>query len=305
MVFRPFDRTDARTERRPVTAILSIQSSVAYGHVGNSAAVFPLQRLGIDVWPVLTVHFSNHTGYGSFRGPVLPADQIAEVLRGVEERGVLPGCDAVLSGYMGDVSLGHVVLDAVAKVKAANPKAVYCCDPVLGDVGRGFFVRPGLPEFMRDQAVPRADIITPNQFELEYLSGLSEAGRGIETLADALDAAHKVRALGPKIVLVTSLTRSDAPADSIEMLAVSGEGAWIVATPRLPLTVNGSGDITAALFLAHWLRSGDPGTALGRTAGTVFAVMEATHKSGKREIQIVAAQDAIATPPERFEVRRI
>jgi pyridoxine kinase len=288
-----------------VTSILSIQSSVAYGHVGNSAAVFPLQRLGIEVWPVLTVHFSNHTGYGSFRGPVLPADQIAEVLRGVEERGVLPGCDAVLSGYMGDVSLGHVVLDAVAKVKAANPKAVYCCDPVLGDVGRGFFVRPGLPEFMRDQAVPRADIITPNQFELEYLSGLSEAGRGIETLADALDAAHKVRALGPKIVLVTSLTRSDAPADSIEMLAVSGEGAWIVATPRLPLTVNGSGDITAALFLAHWLRSGDPGVALGRTAGTVFAVMEATHQSGKREIQIVAAQDAIATPPERFEVRRV
>jgi pyridoxine kinase len=283
-----------------VTAILSIQSSVAYGHVGNSAAVFPLQRLGIDVWPVLTVHFSNHTGYGSFRGPVLPADQIAEVLRGVEERGVLPGCDAVLSGYMDDVSLGHVVLDAVAKVKAANPRAVYCCDPVLGDVGRGFFVRPGLPEFMRDQAVPRADIITPNQFELEFL-----AGGPIATLDDALAAARAVQATGPKIVLVTSLTRSDAPADAIEMLAVAPDGAWIVATPRLPLDVNGSGDITTALFLAHWLRSGSPATALGRTAATVFAVMEATHKAGKREIQIVAAQDAIANPPERFAVRQV
>jgi len=283
-----------------VTAILSIQSSVAYGHVGNSAAVFPLQRLGIDVWPVLTVHFSNHTGYGSFRGPVLPADQIAEVLRGVEERGVLPGCDAVLSGYMGDVSLGHVVLDAVAKVKAANPKAVYCCDPVLGDVGRGFFVRPGLPEFMRDQAVPRADIITPNQFELEFL-----AGGPIATLDDALAAARAVQATGPKIVLVTSLTRSDAPADAIEMLAVAPDGAWIVATPRLPLNVNGSGDITAALFLAHWLRSGSPATALGRTAATVFAVMEETHRAGKREIQIVAAQDAIANPPDRFAVRQV
>ena len=283
-----------------MTAILSIQSSVAYGHVGNSAAVFPLQRLGIDVWPVLTVHFSNHTGYGSFRGPVLPADQIAEVLRGVEERGVLPGCDAVLSGYMGDVSLGHVVLDAVAKVKAANPRAVYCCDPVLGDVGRGFFVRPGLPEFMRDQAVPRADIITPNQFELEFL-----AGGPIATLDDALAAARAVQAAGPKIVLVTSLTRSDAPADAIEMLAVAPDGAWIVATPRLPLNVNGSGDITAALFLAHWLRSGSPATALGRTAATVFAVMEETHRAGKREIQIVAAQDAIANPPDRFAVRQV
>lgn len=283
-----------------MTNILSIQSSVAYGHVGNSAAVFPLQRLGIDVWPVLTVHFSNHTGYGSFRGPVLPADQIAEVLRGVEERGVLPDCDAVLSGYMGDVSLGHVVLDAVAKVKAANRDAIYCCDPVLGDVGRGFFVRPGLPEFMRDQAVPRADIVTPNQFELEFL-----AGREIASLADALDAAQTIRALGPDIVLVTSLTRRDAPADVIEMLAVSGEGAWLVATPRLPLSVNGCGDITAALFLAHYLSGSDPGIALGRTAGTVFAVMEATHKAGKREIQIVAAQDAIAAPPDRFQVRRV
>ncbi len=283
-----------------MTAILSIQSSVAYGHVGNSAAVFPLQRLGIDVWPVLTVHFSNHTGYGSFRGPVLPADQIAEVLRGVEERGVLPGCDAVLSGYMGDVSLGQVVLDAVSRVKAANPKAVYCCDPVLGDVGRGFFVRPGLPEFMRDQAVPRADIITPNQFELEFL-----AGGPIATLDDALAASRAVQATGPKIVLVTSLTRSDAPADAIEMLAVAPDGAWIVATPRLPLNVNGSGDITAALFLAHWLRSGSPGTALGRTAATVFAVMEETHRAGKREIQIVAAQDAIANPPDRFQVRQV
>lgn len=291
-----------------MTAILSIQSSVAYGHVGNSAAVFPLQRLGIDVWPVLTVHFSNHTGYGSFRGPVLPADQIAEVLRGVEERGVLPGCDAVLSGYMGDVSLGHVVLDAVAKVKAANPRAVYCCDPVLGDVDRGFFVRPGLPEFMRDKAVPQADIITPNQFELEYLAGLGAGvgdDRAIATLDDALAAARTVQATGPKIVLVTSLIRRDAPDDVIEMLAVAPDGAWIVATPRLPISVNGSGDITAALFLAHWLRSGDPATALGRTAGTVYAVMEATHLSGKREIQLVAAQDAIAHPPERFEVQRV
>ncbi|KGM33397.1 pyridoxamine kinase [Inquilinus limosus MP06] len=286
--------------------MLSIQSSVAYGHVGNSAAVFPLQRLGIDVWPVLTVHFSNHTGYGSFRGPVLAADQIAEVLRGVEERGVLPGCDAVLSGYMGDVSLGAVVLDAVAKVKAANPKAIYCCDPVLGDVDRGFFVRPGLPDFMRDHAVPQADIITPNQFELEFLAGLGAGdGRSIATLDDALAAARKVQATGPKIVLVTSLIRRDAPDGVIEMLAVAPEGAWIVATPRLPISVNGSGDITAALFLAHYLRSGDPGVALGRTAGTVYAVMEETHRSGKREIQLVAAQDAIATPPERFEVKRV
>ena len=165
--------------------ILSIQSSVAYGHVGNSAAVFPLQRLGHEVWPVLTVHFSNHTGYGEWRGPLLAPDDVREVIRGIEDRGVLGQADAVLSGYQGDPAVGAVILDAVARVKELNPDAVYCCDPVMGDVGRGMFVRPGIPEYMRDTVVPQADIITPNQFELDFL-----AGRSTGTLAEVLDAAE-------------------------------------------------------------------------------------------------------------------
>ncbi len=280
--------------------ILSIQSTVAYGHVGNSAAVFPLQRLGIEVWPVITVHFSNHTGYGAWRGPVLPADDIAEVIEGIGERGALPACDATLSGYMGDVSLGTVILEAAARVKAANGEALYCCDPVMGDLGRGFFVRPGIPEFMRDAAVPAADIITPNPFELEFLTG-----RSVDTLDHALAAADAARAMGPEIVLLTSLQRDGAPADTIELLAVSGDGAWLVNTPLLPITVNGAGDMTAALYLAHYLKSGDAATALGRVASSVFAVMEATLAAGAREIQIVAAQDAIAEPPERIAVERL
>ena len=280
--------------------ILSIQSSVAYGHVGNSAAVFPLQRQGFSVWPVITVHFSNHTGYGAWRGPVLPATDIAEVITGIEERGVLPSCDAVLSGYMGDVSLGAVILDAVARVKAANPRALYCCDPVMGDVGRGFFVRPGIPELMQSRAVPAADIITPNQFELEFLTG-----RTVTNLDQALAAADIARALGPKLVLTTSLQRSEAPADHIEMLAVTAEGAWLVATPLLPLSVNGAGDATAALFFGHYLRTGDPGLALSRAASSIYAVLEETHRSQTREIQLVAAQDRIAAPPDRFPAERV
>src|ERR1700712_5412585 len=154
-----------------VTTILSIQSSVAYGHVGNSAATFPLMRMGVEVWPVITVHFSNNTGYESWRGPMLSADDVREVVRGIDERGVLAQCDAVLSGYQGAADMGGAVLDAVALVRARNPAAVYCCDPVLGDVGRGFFVAPGLPELMRDTVVPQARVITPNQFELEFLTG--------------------------------------------------------------------------------------------------------------------------------------
>ena len=218
----------------PVTTILSIQSSVAYGHVGNSAATFPLMRMGVEVYPVLTVHFSNHTGYGEWRGPLLAAADVADVITGIDERGALERVDAVLSGYQGGEDVGAVILDAVALVKSRNPAAVYCCDPVMGDVGRGFFVRPGIPELMRDTVVPAAQIITPNQFELEYLTG-----RTTGTVAEVLDAADAARSMGPQTVLVTSVVHEAAAGGTIDMIAVTGEGAWSVTTPLLPRTFTG------------------------------------------------------------------
>jgi pyridoxine kinase len=283
-------------------SILSIQSSVAYGHVGNSAAVFPLQRLGVEVWPVITVHFSNHTGYGQWRGPLLAADDLREVLTGIEERGVLGRCDAVLSGYQGAEDVGAVVLDAVQRVKAANADAVYCCDPVMGDTGRGFFVRPGIPEFMRDEVIPAADIATPNHFELDFLTGQAERTGTMDAVLAAVD---QLRAMGPRTVLVTSLVHDGMSEDTLEMLAADSSGAWLVSTPHLPVSVNGAGDLTAALFLAHLLESGSAATALGRTAASVFAVLDETARSGEREIQLVAAQEAIAHPDGRFEVQRL
>jgi pyridoxine kinase len=280
--------------------ILSIQSSVAYGHVGNSAAVFPLQRIGVEVWPVNTVHFSNHTGYGAWRGMVFPAETVADVVQGIEERGVLPECDGVLSGYMGDASLGEVILDAFARVKQANPEAVYCCDPVMGDVGRGFFVRPGIPEFMRDRAVPAATLITPNQFELEYL-----ANRQASTMESALASVDQVMAGGPRVVLVTSLRRRDAGNDRIEMLAVDANGAFVVETPLLPVSVNGAGDMTAALFFAHWRQSESIQIALELTTAAVFAVLEATADAEAREIQLISAQELIANPVRRFSAVQV
>jgi pyridoxine kinase len=280
--------------------ILSIQSSVAYGHVGNSAAVFPLQRMGFEVWPVNTVHFSNHTGYGQWRGQVLPAEDVADIIRGIEDRGVLAGCDVVLSGYMGDASLGEVIVGAACRVKELNPKAIYCCDPVMGDAGRGFFVRPGIPRFIKEVAVPAADIVTPNQFELEFLTGVEVRG-----LDDALEAADKARRLGPETVLTTSLRRTDADAETIEMLAVSKEGAWLVQTPMLALEVNGAGDATAALFLASLLRDAALAEALSKTASAIYAVLEETHRTGSREMSLVCAQESIVEPPRWFEARQI
>lgn len=206
----------------------------------------------------------------------------------------------MLSGYQGDPAMGTVILDAVAQVKAANPAAVYCCDPVMGDIGRGMFVRPGIPEYLRDTVVPRADIITPNHFELDFL-----AGRTTSTLAEVLEAVDVVRATGPRHVLVTSVLHGDVPAGALEVVAVSDDGAWAVTTPLLPINPNGGGDVTAALYLAHLWTSGSPATALERTISSVFAVLEATLAAGTREIQLVAAQDAIAEPPARFTARSL
>lgn len=280
--------------------ILSIQSLVAYGHAGNSAALFPLQRLGFDVWPVITVHFSNHTGYGEARGPLLTSSDIAEVIRGVEDRGALDRCDAVLSGYQGAEEVGSVILDAVRNVKGRNPDAIYFCDPVMGDVGRGFFVRPGIPEFMRDKVVPAADVITPNQFELAFL-----AGTETKTLDEVVQAADFVRSTGPGVVLVTSVITEETPEDSLDMVAVSDEGAWIVRTPRLPINPPGAGDLTSAVFLANVLDGHDLPTALARTTSSVYAVMEATAEADTREMRIVASQDALAAPAMQFEVNRV
>ena len=280
--------------------ILSIQSSVAYGHVGNTAAVFPLQRLGHEVWAVNTVHFSNHTGYGAWRGPLLEATEVAEVITGIDERGVLGQVDAVLSGYQGAEDVGAVILSTVARVKELNPRAVYCCDPVMGDVETGMFVRHGIPEFMRDHVVPQADIATPNQFELDFL-----AGRSTRTLDEVLAAADVVRATGPRHLLVTSVVHDASPADLLEVIAISDDGAWAVTTPRLPITVSGAGDMVAALYLAHLTESGSPAEAVAATTSSVFAVLQKTIEAGTREIQLVAAQESIANPPMSFPVRRL
>jgi pyridoxine kinase len=280
--------------------ILSIQSAVAYGHVGNSAAVFPLQRIGVEVLPVYTVNFSNHTGYGAWRGPLIAPDDVRAVITGIEERGVLGSIDAVLSGYQGGEGIGDVIVDAVARVKAANPNAVYACDPVMGNAKSGCFVAPAIPELLRDRVVPVADLITPNQFELGYLTG-TEPGDLDSTLA-SVDAA---RALGPRSVLVTSVERPDQPEDTIEMLAVDDAGAWIVQTPRLSLKANGSGDVTAALFTAHYVASGDAASALSKTVSSVYDLLANTLASGDRELRLVESQESYAHPREQFAVTQV
>ena len=275
--------------------ILSIQSWVSYGHVGNASAVFPLQRLGAEVWAVNTVQFSNHTGYGTWRGQVFGAELVRDLVQGIEDRGALPRCDAVLSGYMGDAAIGEAVLDAVSRAKAANPKALYCCDPVIGDVGRGIFVRPGIPEFMRDRAVPAADLITPNQFELEHLTGLP-----VTTLAQAKAAVTALQTTGPRAVLVTSLQVAETPEDQIELLAAEGGEFHRIRTLKLPISVNGAGDAIAALFLFHRIKTGSAAAAAAAAASSIYGLLRRTSEAGSREILTVAAQEEFVAPSRVF-----
>ena len=280
--------------------VLSIQSAVAYGHVGNSAAVFPLQRIGVEVMPVYTVNFSNHTGYGAWGGPMISPDDVRAVIAGVEDRGAFPQIDVVLSGYQGGEGIADVILDTVARVKAANPDAVYACDPVMGNAKSGCFVAPAIPVLLRERVVPAADIITPNQFELGFLTETDPTD--LDSTLASVDAA---RAMGPRTVLVTSVERPERPEGTIEMLAADDTGAWIVRTPHIPMKANGSGDVTAALFTAHYRSTGSAAEALARTTSSVFDLLTRTHESGERELQLVESQEAYAHPRMQFTVEQV
>lgn len=280
--------------------LLSIQSHVAYGHVGNAAAVFALQRIGVEVWPIHTVQFSNHTGYGKWRGQVFEGASVRELVQGIEDRGVLTECDGVLSGYIGSADIGEAVLDAVDRVRTANPAAHYCCDPVIGDVGRGVFVRPGIPDFMKERAVPAADVVTPNQFELDFLSGQTTT-----TLAEVFTAVDGLHLRGPRAILVTSLHVEETPEDMIDILASDDGGRFRVRTPKLPLAVNGAGDAIAALFFAHYLRESSVAEAASLAVSSVFGLLERTAEAGSREILLVAAQEELTTPSTVFEAERL
>ena len=277
--------------------VLSVQSWVACGNVGNTAALFPLQRLGCETWCLNTVVFSNHTGYGKWRGETVPASEIANLFEGIAELGVLSRCDAVLSGYLGEAETGPVLLDIVARIKKANPRALFCCDPVMGDVGLGYYVRAGIPEFFRDRALARADVITPNRFELEWLSG-----GPVRSLAEACDAVAALRQLGPRIVLATSL---ETAADYVAVVAAGPDGVWAVETPRLPIEATGCGDAVAALFLGWLLKGKSVPDALATTIGAIYGVIKATIHAGGGELALVAAQEELVSPNRQMAVQRL
>ena len=280
--------------------ILSIQSHVVYGHVGNSAAVFPLQRLGREVWPLMTVQYSSHLGYAGWRGRAFDAAMIDDCLSGLEAIGVLPRCAGLLTGYLGKAEIGEAALRALDRIRAANGAAAYACDPVIGDVGPGVYVATGVGEFFRDRALPLATVATPNAFELHWLTG--KRANSLQTARRAIEA---LRARGPRIVVTTSLQLDDTPSDALDTLAGDETGFWRLRTPNLPISVNGSGDLFAALFFHHWLETHDTREALSRATSSVYAVVKATLVSGSRELSLIGVQDELIRPTQLFAAEAV
>jgi pyridoxine kinase len=279
--------------------VISIQSQVAFGHVGNSAAVFPIQMHGIDVIAVPTTLLSNRPGYETIRGKVLDAQLVADLLLGIEERGAVETANLILSGYLGSADIADVVADFVARAKARNPALLYACDPVLGDRDRGLFVRNDIPPLVRDRLCPLADIITPNHFEFEWLCGAQA-----KTIDQVIALARTLHTRGPKTVVITSAELADTPDGEIESLAVEASGSWRVRTPKLAISPNGTGDLFAALFVAARVRGADAPEALSHAASAIFAALERTAARGTEEMRIVESAELLVHPKRRFEVSR-
>lgn len=283
--------------------ILSIQSHTVFGHAGNSAAEFPMRRMGANVWPLNTVQFSNHTQYGHWTGTVMPASHLTDIARGIGDIDRLKTCNAVLSGYLGSAAQGEAILEIVQMVKAANPEAWYFCDPVMGHPEKGCIVAPGVAEFHTQTLLPASDIIAPNLLELEILSG-----KPVADVAQAVAAARELIAKGPKVVLIKHLARAGYRSDRFEMLLVTADEAWHIARPLIDFGVRqpvGVGDLTSGLLLVDLLHGLSLQQALEHVTAAVYEVMLKTHQMGEYELQLVAAQQAIAEPQQHFAAEKI
>lgn len=276
-------------------AILSVQSSVSAGHVGNQAATLPLQRLGFEVWPIDTVIFSNHPAHGGHSGRIVESAEISTLIDGLESLDLWPDCAGVLSGYLGRAETGAVIIDAVRRIRATRKDMLFLCDPVMGDGGK-IYVQPGIVDFFRAEGVAAADIVTPNTFEATQLTGIDAA-----SLDGAVAAARALLGLGPRIAVVSGI-----PGDnSIETIAVSADGAWRVRTPAVARSVYGAGDLLSALFLGHLLRREPVPEALANAVSAVHALIAFAPSRPAIDLPLVEGQHLLLTPEPAFRADKI
>ena len=263
-------------------SVLTIQSQVAGGRVGNSVAAFAIERLGVPVIALPTTLLGRRPDRGAPGGGPIPATVLTTMIEALEADGALARVGHILTGYIALPEQAEVILDAVRRVKDANPRAVWICDPVMGDAGNAF-VKPDIIEAIRKRLAPAADVLTPNHWELETL-----AGTPLPTMADVHSAA---RAFG-KPVIVTS-----APSDTgVAIFYVAPTGSWLVAAPRLPEAPKGAGDLFAALYVGRRALGQSVVVALEAAAGATHDVIARSLLEGGGHLAIVAAQEKLEHP---------
>jgi pyridoxine kinase len=268
----------------PLPLVVSIQSQVAYGHVGNSAAALPMRACGVEVVEVPTTLLSNHPHYPTMRGRILDPELVADLLAGLVERGVHARAALILSGFLGHAGTAAAVADFVRTARTANPGLTYACDPVMGDADIGFFAAEPLRAAFAATLVPLADLILPNAFELAAL-----AGRPVEAPED-VDPAR--RALGLPAVVATSVPVPGHP-DRLATVASTAEGATIVEVQRLPVRPAGTGDLLAGLVAARLALGAPLPQAVARAVRGVAAALALTPDSPWAEMPVAAALSAI------------
>jgi pyridoxine kinase len=262
-------------------SILSIQSHVTYGYVGNKAAVYPLQAMGFDVWPINTVQFSNHTGYGKWQGEIFSKQHILNLVDGIFDIGQAHKCAAILTGYMGSREICEAVKEIVAKFKAINHNFLYLCDPVIGN--NSCYVKPEVLDFFKNEL--SADMITPNQYEAETLSNIA-----VKTVEDLPKVAAYFHNLGVKIVIITGIKFANDP--NLNIFASDGLTQYITSTSEYhaKMPINGTGDLFSSTFLGIYLKNHDLALALQYAAFYLQAAVKATVDSGERELQVLAVE---------------
>jgi len=257
--------------------VLSIQSSVIFGYVGNNIARPVLQTLGYDVWCVDTVNFSNHPGYGSFTGSVKEAHKIQEEINGLANLDILGECDAILSGYLGEVETAKTVSRTIELIKEQNETAIYLLDPVIGDDGQ-IYVKNGLIEAFKNELLPKADVILPNQSELGWLSGLK-----INDVSSLKTASKYLIRCGAKTVVVTGIPEIE----TLTNYVVTSDAFWAISTPKLNRKFSGTGDLFSSLFTGAFLQTKDLYNALNFATEGCSIVVRETQKKDSKELSVL------------------
>lgn len=248
--------------------VLVISSFVAKGTVGLQATLPPLHAAGIDVLAMPTVVLSNHPGFKACAGMAIACETLHAMLDAIDANGWLSSIDAVFTGYFPSADHVRFAQTAVARVKAANPAALYLADPVLGDDPSGLYVGRETAVEVRDALLPLAAITTPNRFELAWLSGVDVCDR-----ATAGTAARRLA------VPLTAATSIPAGTEHLENLLISAAEARIETVNRLDAAPHGTGDYFAGVFLAEMLRGSDDAKALSEATRKTERLLTASQHS--------------------------